>query len=304
MREWIAELQTRVTDCIYREGEPLSGYTTFRIGGKAALLAEPAHEEALCALIAFARAERVPCLLIGNGSNLLIPDEGFDGLVILPARLNRIDARQDTLTAQCGAMLGTLTQKALECGLGGLASLTGIPGTVGGAVYMNAGAFGSQISDTVSEVRALCGGEIRTIPVSEARFGYRRSIFASEGMTVLSAVFSLGKDSEESIRRRMGEVMEMRRQKQPLEYPSAGSFFKRPEGHFAGALIEQAGLKGERVGNAAVSEKHAGFLINLGGATCADVLALMRLVQKRVFDMSGVMLEPEVKIIGRENVVF
>ena len=123
-------------------------------------------------------------------------------------------------------------------------------------------------------------------------------------MTVLSSVFSLGKDSEESIRRRMGEVMEMRRQKQPLEYPSAGSFFKRPEGHFAGALIEQAGLKGERVGNAAVSEKHAGFLINLGGATCADVLALMRLVQKRVFDMSGVMLEPEVKIIGRENVVF
>ena len=279
----------------------LDKFTTLRVGGPADYFAEPKSEEALLTLIKTAKEAGVPVLLLGNGSNLLVRDGGFRGLAIrLGKAFSRIERRENRLYAQAGALLSVLARQAQEASLTGLEFAQGIPGSVGGGVYMNAGAYGGELAQTVESVRVLDGETIREIPGNEMNFSYRHSRAMEEGWIILGAQFRLAPGDPERIEAAMRDFASRRKEKQPLEYPSAGSFFKRPAGHFAGALIEGAGLKGLSVGGAQVSEKHAGFLINRGGATASDFLALMRLVQERVMEKYGVMLEPEVRIVGED----
>lgn len=284
---------------VLRENEPLRDHTTFRVGGPARLFALPRDTYQLIALLVFALGHDLKWAVIGNGSNLLVPDEGYDGLVIRapegPARWHR-DGR--TVTVPAGCTLARLSTEAAGRGLAGLAFAQGIPGTVGGAVVMNAGAYGGQIADVLVSSRCITPEGVRTLTAEEHRLSYRRSIYAEEpGWVCAEATFCLQPGDPDQIHAEMADYARRRRDKQPLEWPSAGSTFKRPEGCFAGKLIEDAGLKGFTVGGAQVSEKHAGFVINRGGATCADILALMQAVSDRVYEQFGVRLEPEVKIL-------
>ena len=280
---------------------PLAKYTTLRVGGAADYFAEPSSEAQLTVLLNAAREAGVPALLMGNGSNLLIKDGGFRGLVIrLGKAFSAIDPIENGLYAQAGALLSNLARAAADASLTGLEFAQGIPGTVGGGVYMNAGAYGGELGKQIEFVRALDGGTVRDIPAGDMDFSYRHSRAMTEGMIVLGAAFRLEKGDKDAIEAQMRDLAARRKEKQPLEYPSAGSFFKRPAGHFAGALIQEAGLKGYTVGGAQVSEKHAGFLINVGNATAADFLALMAHVQDTVEEQSGVRLEPEVRVIGED----
>ena len=279
----------------------LDKFTTLRVGGPADYFAEPKSEEELLLLIREAKAARMPVLLLGNGSNLLVRDGGFRGLAIrLGKGFSSIERKDDCLYAQAGALLSTLARQALEASLTGLEFAQGIPGSVGGGVYMNAGAYGGELGQTVDFVRILDGGIVRDLPGTEMNFSYRHTRAMEEQWIILGAQFRLTPGDPKEIEAAMRDFAARRKEKQPLEYPSAGSFFKRPTGHFAGALIEGAGLKGLTVGGAQVSEKHAGFLINRGGATAYDFLELMRQVQARVMEKYGVMLEPEVRIVGED----
>ncbi len=279
----------------------LDKWTTLRVGGPADYFAEPASEQQLICLLRAAREAGIPVLLMGNGSNLLVRDGGFRGLAVrLGKNYSRITACAEGLCAQAGALLSALSRTAADRGLKGLEFAQGIPGTVGGGVYMNAGAYGGELGNTVESVRVLSGDAVQEIPGSAMQFGYRSSRAMKDGLLILEARFRLCAGDRGAIEAAMRDFNARRKEKQPLEYPSAGSFFKRPAGHFAGALIEQAGLKGVRVGGAQVSEKHAGFLINTGGASASDFLALMRLTQDRVESLSGVRLEPEVRIVGED----
>ena len=281
--------------------ESMSRHTSFRIGGPAKRMAFPNNAEQLVLLMNFAAECGARPLVIGNGTNLLVPDEGLDRLVIdtsaAMARLKKGEG--DTLIAEAGVPLARLADFACREGLTGLEFAHGIPGTVGGAVCMNAGAYGGEMNQVIESVTVLFPEEgVRTLSCEEMAFGYRRSLLNERpDAVVLRAVFRLQKGSSAEIRETMRDLMERRKTSQPLEYPSAGSTFKRPEGHFAGTLIDQCGLKGLTVGGAQVSKKHAGFVINIDGATCADVLELIAQVQARVFAETGVRLEPEVKII-------
>ena len=281
--------------------EPMSRHTSFRIGGPARRMAFPASGEQLVLLLAEAERLGARLLVIGNGTNLLCPDEGLDRLVIdTSAALNRVEsAGPDTVTAEAGASLARAADFACRQGLAGLEFAHGIPGTVGGAVCMNAGAYGGEMRQVVQAVTVLFPEEgIRTLSGGDLAFGYRRSFLTDRpDAVVLRAVFRLAPGDPDEIRQQMRELMERRRASQPLDLPSAGSTFKRPEGYFAGTLIDQCGLKGLTVGGAQVSEKHAGFIVNRGGATSADVRELIRQVQARVLDATGVRLEPEVRII-------
>ena len=284
---------------IVQQNIPLKKYTTLRVGGPADYFVEPASEEALCALLEAARESETPVLLMGNGSNLLVRDGGFRGLVIrLGKAFSAIEKRENGLFAQAGALLSALSRAAADQGYTGLEFAQGIPGTVGGGVYMNAGAYGGEMSQVVESVRVLRDGIIDTLSCADMEFGYRHSKAMEEGLLVLGASFHLEKGERNAIEAAMRDYATRRKEKQPLEYPSAGSFFKRPQGHFAGALIEQSGLKGAQVGGAQVSEKHAGFLINTGNATAADFLALMEKVQETVWKNFKVALQPEVRIVG------
>ena len=278
---------------------PLDKYTTLRVGGPADYFAEPSSETELTALLDAAKEAEIPVLLMGNGSNLLVRDGGFRGLAIrLGKAFSRIEPWEQGLKAQAGALLSALACEAANESLTGLEFAQGIPGTVGGGVYMNAGAYGGELGKRIESVTVLDQGTVLEIPSGEMRFGYRHSRAMEENWIVLGARFRLEKGEKEQIDAAMRDFAARRKDKQPLNYPSAGSFFKRPEGHFAGALIEKAGLKGKQVGGAQVSEKHAGFLINAGGASADDFLALMKLVQDTVRKESGVLLEPEVRIVG------
>ena len=278
---------------------PLDKYTTLRVGGPADYFAEPSSEEELSVLLNAAKEAGVPVLLMGNGSNLLVRDGGFRGLVIrLGKAFSRIEPWERGLKAQAGALLSALACEAASESLTGLEFAQGIPGTVGGGVYMNAGAYGGELGKCIESVTVLDHGTVLEIPGSDMHFGYRHSRAMEEKWIVVGARFRLEKGDKEQIDAAMRDFAARRKEKQPLNYPSAGSFFKRPEGHFAGALIEKAGLKGKQVGGARVSEKHAGFLINAGGAAASDFLALMKLVQDTVQKESGVLLEPEVRIVG------
>ena len=298
------ELARRCPDLEVRVGEPMSRHTSFRIGGPARLMALPkSPAQAKAAVLAAREADIVPFFL-GNGSNLLAPDEGVERFLIQPAgryavdSLNRVWEENGQLCAGGGVSLAMLANAALGRNLTGLEFASGIPGSVGGAVVMNAGAYGGEMAQVLVSVTALdLNGNIETIPAEDCGFGYRKSIFSDGQRLVLEARFHLESGDPDAIRARMDELAAKRKEKQPLEYPSAGSMFKRPEGYFAAALIDQCGLKGFSVGGAQVSEKHAGFVVNRGGATCADVLELVRQVQARVLEQTGVTLEMEVKVL-------
>lgn len=279
--------------------EPMSRHTTFRVGGPADLMYFPESEAQVCAALSEARGRGIPVLVMGNGSNMIVRDGGVRGLVIvLGERFAEVRTEGTVLTAQAGASLAKVASAAQAAGLSGLEFASGIPGSLGGGCAMNAGAYGGQLSDVLLDARALLDGEVRTLTREELEMGYRTTLPLREGGIVLSARFGLNPGDGAAILATMRDLNSRRREKQPLNFPSAGSVFKRPEGHFAGALIEQAGLKGATVGGAQVSEKHAGFIVNIGEATAGDILALIEQVQCRVFEQHGVRLETEVRIIG------
>lgn len=279
--------------------EPLSKHTSFRIGGPAKRMALPTKTEELVVLDGFLREAGARVVVLGNGTNVLFPDEGLDAAVIATGELGGVERTgEEELAAEAGVSLARLAAFAWKEELTGLEFAHGIPGSLGGGVVMNAGAYDGSLSDVLTEVTALWPDGVRTHPAEELELSYRHSLFTEHPeAVVLRARVRLRRGDPEAIKVRMDELMERRKASQPLEYPSAGSTFKRPAGHFAGRLIEDCGLKGTRVGGAEVSTKHAGFLINTGGATCADVLGLIERVQKTVYDAKGVMLEPEVKIV-------
>ena len=283
------------------ENEPMSRHTTFRVGGPADVMFLPESEEQVVQALSLAREAQVPVIIIGNGSNLVVRDGGIRGLVIaLGEGMAAIARVEHTVSALAGASLARVSAYAQASGLSGLEFASGIPGTLGGGCAMNAGAYGGQLSDVLIDARVLLNGELRTLTAEAMQMGYRTSLPLREGGVVLSARFALTPDDPEAIAARMRELNARRRDKQPLDRPSAGSTFKRPEGYFAGALIEQAGLKGRRVGGAQVSEKHAGFIVNVGDATAADILALIGVVQDEVEARFGVRLETEVRVLGED----
>lgn len=284
---------------LYRE--PMSRHTTFRIGGPADALVMPASITELEAVIGWCNMQAVPYYIVGNGSNLLVGDEGVRGVVIqLGTAFSGIEVGEDnTIWVQAGCMLSKVANAAAEHSLTGMEFASGIPGTVGGAVMMNAGAYGGEMKDIIDCVTLLTPqDEIIILPQDQMEFGYRESIVSKENDIVLEVKLQLEQGDSGTIMKRMKELNEARREKQPLEYPSAGSTFKRPEGLFAGKLIMEAGLSGYRVGDAQVSEKHCGFVVNRGNATAKDTLTLMNDVIHRVEEVFQVTLEPEVRMIG------
>ena len=280
-----------------RTGEAMSRHTSFRIGGPVSLMALPKKKGEAMTAVKTALKLGVTPFFLGNGSNLLVPDEGYEGFVIkLAGDLNQVREVNGRLVAGGAVTLARLAAAAQARGLTGLEFASGIPGTVGGAVTMNAGAYGGELAQVVEEVTCLtAGGEVEK--VTEFDFAYRHSAFSDGSRLILEAVFRLDQGDRESIRARMEALAVQRQTKQPLEYPSAGSMFKRPVGYFAAALIDQCGLKGLTVGGAQVSEKHAGFVVNRGGATCTDVLELVEQVKQRVREQTGVELEMEVRVL-------
>lgn len=292
-------------DCEVREREPLSAHCTFRVGGDCDVFIEIASAEALSELVRYANSEGVRYFVLGNGSNVLFSDDGFEGVILhVGQKMNKIELRDgDTIYAQAGASLTRVCSCALDNSLTGLEFAYGIPGYVGGAVFMNAGAYGGEIKDVIVSADAITPkGEIITVPVADLDLSYRHSSLMDNGCLVVSALFKLSSGDKTEIKAKMDELMGKRKAKQPIEYPSAGSTFKRPEGHFAGALIEQSGLKGYSAGGACVSEKHAGFVINKGGASAKDIMQVIEDVQRIVKEKTGVTLEPEVRLIpARED---
>ena len=282
------------------EAEPMSRHTTFRIGGPADLFVAPENTDEIKKLIAICKEEKMPYFILGNGSNLLVSDKGYEGVVVQLYRgFGQITVQGDEIRAQAGALLSGIAAVARDGALTGFEFAGGIPGTLGGAVVMNAGAYGGEMKDVLKKVTVLTpSGEILTLQAEELHMGYRTSVIKEAGYIVLEAVISLEKGDPEAIRSRMQELSGMRTSKQPLSYPSAGSTFKRPEGYFAGKLIMDSGLRGYQVGGAQVSEKHCGFVINTGNATAKDVTTLMADVQRIVMEKFGVKLEPEVKFLG------
>lgn len=282
----------------YRESEPLSKHTTFRIGGPARYFFMPENAGQLSAVIDYCRTNNERYAVIGNGSNILFSDDGFDGFVIqIYNNMNKISVQDDTIYAEAGALLSRIATAARDNGLTGMEFAAGIPGTLGGAVVMNAGAYGGEMKDIIDYVDILeADGAVKRYDCKEMNFGYRHSIVTGDRI-VVGACIRLKYGRVEDISRRMNELREARVSKQPLEYPSAGSTFKRPDGYFAGKLIQESGLRGYRIGGAMVSEKHCGFVINYDNATCEDVLQLIDDVKSIVNDKFGVMMEPEVKII-------
>lgn len=292
LREILTEEQIRID-------EPMSRHTTFRVGGPADYFLTPGEAE-LGPVVKLLQEEQIPLQIIGNGSNLLVGDRGIRGAVVeIGRQLSGVSVEGSCLVAQAGASLSRAAREAARAQLSGLEFASGIPGTVGGAVVMNAGAYGGEMKDVVERVDVLCGnGELKTLNGEEMEFSYRHSVVPKLHGTVLKTVFRLKEADESLIWARMELLKNQRAQKQPLEYASAGSTFKRPEGYFAGKLIMDAGLRGFQVGGAQVSEKHCGFVINRGDATAEDILTLIRHVQKTVKEKFGVDLETEVRMIG------
>lgn len=284
-----------------RIDENLSQYVNFRVGGPADILLKPKSKEQLIESIEVCMENNIPFYVIGNGSNLLVRDGGIRGVVILLADIKNITIEGDRVIAECGAMLKAVSDKVIESSLTGFEFACGIPGTIGGAVFMNAGAYDGCISDIIESAEVINeNGEILILSKDDLELGYRSSIVMKKGYVVLSATFKLIKGETKTISDLVNELTLKRESKQPLEYPSAGSTFKRPEGYFAGKLIQDAGLKGFSIGGAAVSEKHSGFVINKGGATAKDILDLIKYIQDEVKKQFGIELHTEVRIIGEE----
>lgn len=296
----LEKLQKLLGEAKVLVNEPMASHTTFKIGGPADFFVMPETAEELAAVLKICKEEEVPYFILGNGSNLLVGDKGFRGIVIqLYKNFDGMTIDGTVVTAKAGAMLIRVAKEASKAGLTGLEFASGIPGTIGGAMVMNAGAYGGEMKDVVTSVTVLTkDGEIKTLTGSEMNFRYRGSVVEDEGYIVLEAVMKLEEGDPEVIRTRVEELSLQRKTKQPIEYPSAGSTFKRPEGYFAGKLIMDAGLRGFQVGGAQVAEKHCGFVINAGGATATDVMQLMQEVSDQVEAQFGVALEPEIKRIG------
>ncbi len=293
------EALARITNRIWKD-EPLNKHTTFRIGGAADILLIPETEEELISAVRLLRQAEMPYFFMGNGSNLLVSDQGYRGVVVKTIGLNKISVQEQSLTAAAGAMMSKTASAAEKHQLSGFEALSGIPGTVGGAVTMNAGAYGSEIRDILLDTRYLDGEEIKILSAEAHQFSYRHSFFFGKPYCILSSRFSLQEGNQEHIRQKTAEYTQLRVSKQPLQYPSAGSTFKRPEGYFAAKLIEDCGLRGKRIGGACVSEKHSGFLLNDRGATCEEMLRLIEFVKEEVLRQTGVELETEIFIV-QEN---
>ena len=286
-------------NCHFEENFVLAGKTSMKIGGECEIFAEPNSEECLAELLNVCRENDVPHFILGKGSNLLI--RRFGGVVIaIGSALGGISADGNTVTAGAGAALSAVCNTALENSLSGMECLYGIPGSVGGALYMNAGAYGGEMKDIVKSARCIDdSGNIVELTAEEMKLSYRHSVFSENGYCILSVTMELVPGDKSEIKSKMDELMQKRRDKQPLEFPSCGSTFKRPEGYFAAALIEECGLKGFTVGGAQVSEKHSGFVINRGGATFEDVMELVEHIKKAVREEKGVELECEMLIVDR-----
>ncbi|MCI7105361.1 MAG: UDP-N-acetylmuramate dehydrogenase [Lachnobacterium sp.] len=299
MSHFYDEITTALPELQVLKDEPMSRHTTFRIGGPADYFVCPDREQ-IAEVLAVAKKCGMAITVIGNGSNLLVGDKGIRGLVVeIGSAMNQITVDKEHITAGAGALLSQVAAKAAAAELGGMEFAAGIPGSVGGAVTMNAGAYGGEMKDILRTVTVLTPeGELKTLDVSEMDLSYRHSCVPEQQYIVLEAEIELGYKPEEEIRAQMEELRNKRIEKQPLEYPSAGSTFKRPEGYFAGKLIMDAGLRGYRVGDAQVSEKHCGFVINRKNASAQEVRQLMQDVQDKVKAQFGVMLEPEVKMLG------
>jgi len=287
-------------DCLFFDA-PLKNLTTMRVGGNAACLVEANTVETIVTVIAEAKAANIPLLIIGNGSNMVISDHGFPGIVLhISKEMAKASCSGNRIVAEAGALLPAISRLAAENSLTGLEFASGIPGSLGGAIVMNAGAYGGEMKYVLESVEIFADGAIRTFTSDELHLSYRHSLLMEHpDWIVLSATIKLEKGDQQQILAQMSDLNTRRREKQPLQYPSSGSFFKRPEGHFAGALIEQSGLKGFSVGGAQVSRLHAGFVINTGSATADDVYKLMLHVQKTVMDTFHVPLQPEVRLIGQ-----
>lgn len=277
--------------------EPLAEYTSMKVGGPVDYYLEPADKQDLVAIVNYFREQNFPFMVIGRGSNILVSDDGVRGAAInLEAGLSSVAHDGQTVVAESGARLTKLVDYCIQRGLAGLEWAAGIPGSVGGAVMMNAGAHGGQISDHLVDVEVLRQGSLQTIPKQEAEFAYRSSGFQKD--VILAVRFLLPAGEKEELMKKKSELIKRRNETQPLSLPNSGSMFKNPAGSFAAKLIEQAGLKGKRVGNAQISEKHANFIVNHGGAKAADVVTLLELVRRTVYQNTGILLEPEVKFVG------
>ncbi|MBQ3547627.1 MAG: UDP-N-acetylmuramate dehydrogenase [Clostridia bacterium] len=284
-----------------KQNEPMKNHTSFKIGGECDYFVMPENLQQLKAVVVKAKELGIPIFVLGKGSNILVLDGGIKGIVISMAGINDIDVNGDEITAGAGVSVANLCVFALQNCLSGIEFAYGIPGSVGGGLYMNAGAYGGQFSDRVIRAEYITSdGELVAVEAKDMALGYRTSIFKQNGGIILSATFKLNKGESDKIKAAMDDYMDRRKSKQPLEFPSAGSTFKRPEGYFAGALIEQNNLKGVSVGGAMVSEKHAGFVINYDNATAKDVKGLMAKIQKIVKENNGVDLEPEIIFVGKE----
>lgn len=298
--EVIKRLEQTVGNDQFLRNEPMKKHITFRVGGPAACFLMPSTKEQIEEIVHICQEEKTPCFILGNGSNLLVSDQGYDGAVLqIYKNMNQVAVNGEQLQVQAGALLSAIARKALDAGLTGMEFAAGIPGTLGGAVVMNAGAYGGEMKDILESVTVLTSkGEQKKLYKEELQLGYRTSVVKEKGYIVLEAVLNLKKGDPEAIKSRMDELKEQRVTKQPLEYPSAGSTFKRPEGYFAGKLIQDAGLRGYQVGGAQVSEKHCGFVINKENATATDVVNLIHDVQRIVYEKFQVQLDTEVKFLG------
>lgn len=283
----------------YDKNVPLCNYSTFKVGGCADYLVMPESETAFCALIDYLTDEKIKYDVIGNGSNVLFSDEGYRGVIVLTKKLKRIKVNRNTIHAECGVSLTQLALYAQKNGLTGLEFLYGIPGSVGGGVFMNAGAYGGEIKDSLVKSVYFDTKLMKRCELYNAghKFGYRTSVFNGSNNVILSAVFELKKGNPDEISEKMNGFMKARKEKQPLEYPSAGSTFKRYTGFYTAKLIDEAGLKGYTVGGAQVSEKHAGFVINRGDATSADIKQIICDIKKAIYDMHGINIEEEIRYI-------
>lgn len=283
-----------------RENVPLRDYTSFKVGGPARFFCEPTSQAELSAALCYARNESLPCTILGRGSNVVVSDHGLPGLVIrLGDLFGQVRVEKDKLYAEAGALLNTAVNKSIRAGLAGIQKLGGIPGTIGGGAFINAGAYGQELGQVITRVESLTRtGEERVRTHAECAFSYRYSLFCAMDEVITRVEMQLEAADTDALHDEMREMLRHRKEKQPLELPNAGSMFKRPPGHFAGALIEASGLKGHSIGGAQVSVKHAGFIVNTGGATAADIWELTERVIERVRRDHGVTLEREVIFLG------
>ncbi|MBQ1274701.1 MAG: UDP-N-acetylmuramate dehydrogenase [Cellulosilyticum sp.] len=299
IKQFVQLLKTKLPQNIIFENEQMKNYTTFKIGGNVDVMIKPTSYEEVSEAIKLCRAHKIPYYILGNGSNLLVADEGYRGVVIqIYNQLANVQVEENMIKAQAGALLSKIAHKAMENSLTGLEFAHGIPGTLGGAVVMNAGAYDGEMKNVLVSCDVLDEeGNIVTLTNEALELGYRTSIIQKKNYVVLGATMVLKQGNQEAIKDYMKELMGRRKDKQPLDKPSAGSTFKRPEGHFAGKLIMDSGLRGYQIGGAMVSEKHCGFVVNAGGATCKDVEQLIEHVQKVVYEKFNVQLEAEVKFL-------